>query len=186
MPGSAVSVRYRTCLTVCKDAKRGALYHKRTPLYYFFRALRGDFLRADDDRDERCTGNAHQHTRTERVGHGLGIAVLFDERQAQVGRRCAGQRDGLDIADLAGDERQEDETHRLAQHVVQKRDRARHRVPRACDDARGHRVPAEACADGQSLAQRDGGEERIDDAGEQRANHRENGARARRPAPRRA
>lgn len=35
MPGSAVSVRYRTCLTVCKDAKRGALYHKRTPLYDF-------------------------------------------------------------------------------------------------------------------------------------------------------
>lgn len=43
MPGSAVSVRYRTCLAVCKDAKRGALYHKRTPLYDFFRALRGDF-----------------------------------------------------------------------------------------------------------------------------------------------
>jgi|GEM_PF-6197455 len=122
-----------------------------------------------------CTGNAHQHTRTERVGHRLGIAVLFDERQAQVGRRCAGQRDGFDIADLARNERQEDETHRLAQHVVQKRDRARDRVSCAGDDARCHRVPAEARADGEPFAQRDGGEERIDDAGEQRANHRENG-----------
>ena len=170
-----MSVRYRTCLTVCKDAKRGALYHKRTPLYYFFRALRGDFLRADDERHERRAGDAHQHARAERVGHGLGIAVLFHKRQAQVGRRCAGQRDGLDIADLAGDERQEDETHRLAQHVVQKRDRARDRVSCAGDDARCHRVPAEARADGEPFAQRDGGEERIDDAGEQRANHRENG-----------
>ena len=130
---------------------------------------------ADDERHERRAGKAHQHARAERVSHGFGIAVLFHKRQAQVGRSGAGNGDGLDVADLAGDERQEDETHRLAQYVVQKRDRARDRVSCAGDDARCHRVPAEARADGEPFAQRDGGEKRIDDAGEQRADHGENG-----------
>ena len=72
--------------------------------------------------------------------------------------------------------RQEDETHRLAQHVVQKRDRARDRVSCAGDDARCHRVPAEARADGEPFAQRDGGERaHRPTPAEQRANHRENG-----------
>ena len=31
MPGSAVSVRYRTCLTVCKDAKRGPSITRELP-----------------------------------------------------------------------------------------------------------------------------------------------------------
>ena len=163
-------------LIVCENEKEGEFSCKEnSPSLLDFLGCRLVPLRADDDRDERCTGNAHQHTRAERVGHRLGIAVLFHERQAQVGRRCAGQRDGFDIADLARNERQEDETHRLAQHVVQKRDRARDRVSCAGDDARCHRVPAEARADGEPLAQRHRGEKRIDNACEQRANHGENG-----------
>ena len=110
MPGSAVSVRYRTCLAVCKDAKRGALYHKRTPLYDFFRALRGDFLRADDDRHQRCGGDAHQHAGTERVGDRFRAAHLLDDRQTHVSRGGARDGDGLDIADLARDDGQQNDT----------------------------------------------------------------------------
>ena len=109
-----------------------------------------------EDRHGERREDTEQKSRHETVDHRILPAGLFHDRHADVHGPDAWDADGLQIPQLSGNKRDEDDARRLPHYVMQKRHRTCHRILRSrrCDDSRSVGIPAEPGTDSDAFFQR--------------------------------
>ena len=106
-----------------------------------------------EDRHGEGREDTEQKARYEAVDHRILPAGLLHDRHADVHGPDARDADGLQIPQLSGNQRDEDDPRRLPHHIMEKRHRTCHRVlwPRRRDDGRSVGIPAEPGTDGDAF-----------------------------------